>query len=43
MHEWQNELSQKVPNVTYADLSDEEIELELIKRKEALGSAQSPN
>ena len=40
MQEWQNDLAEKVPAGNYGELSDEEIELELLKRKEALGVAQ---
>ena len=39
MQEWRNDLSDVVPNGKYGEVSDEEIELELIKRKEALGAA----
>jgi phage shock protein A len=38
MHEWQNDLSDIVPDGKNGELSVEEIELELLKRKEALGA-----
>jgi len=40
MQEWRNDLSEMVPDGNYGELSDEEIELELLKRKEALGAVQ---
>ncbi len=36
--EWQNDLSEIVPDGKYGELSEEEIELELLKRKEALSA-----
>ncbi len=40
MQEWQNDLSEIVPDGKYGELSEEEIELELLKRKETLGAVQ---
>ena len=38
MQEWQNDLSEIVPDGKYGQLSEEEIELELLKRKGETGS-----
>jgi len=38
MHGWQNDLAETVPHGKFGDLSEAEIELELLKRKEALGA-----
>ncbi len=38
MHAWQNDLSEIVPHGKFGELSEEEIELELLKRKAALGT-----
>jgi phage shock protein A len=41
MHAWQNNLSEIVPDSKFGELSEEEIDLELLKRKEALGTESS--
>jgi len=38
MHGWQSDPVETVPNNKFGELSEEEIELELLKRKEALGA-----
>ena len=38
MHGWQSDPAETVPNNKFGELSEEEIELELLKRKEALGA-----
>lgn len=40
MHGWQNDLSEIVPNGKFGEPSEAEIELELLKRKEALGAVK---
>ena len=38
MHEWQNDQAEIDHAAKYGELSEAEIELELLKRKEALGA-----